>query len=385
MAANAAELPENQEASAAAETINDALTELGGDSGSNAAILEAQPTATGFETVDETAFVDIGSNPTDGVSVDFHDNSEGLTIGLPQLDGIEDATQADDGTVVYPTGEDATVAVQALDGGVRLTTVMESAAAPTEFDYALDVPEGVELVENPDGSIAILAPTEIEVPLPGETERVSAAATEILGVTELTLEDLDNLTDEQIELLAAIPEEQTETHIEVTQIAEISAPWAIDAAGSLLPTSYDLENGVLTQIIEIDGDTQFPVVADPSAWWWTATSVACVASIALTFSPAKVAQIGRSITRFATSAPVIATAVRALGGAAKAVVAVAKHSMNKLKAAGGNSWWAKRLPSYPMSTATRNSANRITSWAGNNIWEVMGLGSCGSLIREATR
>lgn len=46
MAANAAELPENQEASAAAETINDALTELGGDSGSNAAILEAQPTTT---------------------------------------------------------------------------------------------------------------------------------------------------------------------------------------------------------------------------------------------------------------------------------------------------------------------------------------------------
>ena len=53
-------------------------------------------------------------------------------------------------------------------------------------------------------------------------------------------------------------------------LAEIEAPWAVDAKGKQLPTSYSLNpGGVLTQTIDTDGAT-YPIVADPylaSKWY----------------------------------------------------------------------------------------------------------------------
>lgn len=48
-------------------------------------------------------------------------------------------------------------------------------------------------------------------------------------------------------------------------VADLGAPWAIDATGRYLPTSYELEGDVLTQKVGYGGAV-FPVVADPS---WT--------------------------------------------------------------------------------------------------------------------
>lgn len=59
-------------------------------------------------------------------------------------------------------------------------------------------------------------------------------------------------------------------------IGVVDAPWAIDAAGRSLPTSYRLQGTTLVQEIDTSEAT-FPVVADPSfslGWDWSAGTIA---------------------------------------------------------------------------------------------------------------
>lgn len=59
-------------------------------------------------------------------------------------------------------------------------------------------------------------------------------------------------------------------------IGGFKAPWAYDANGKPVPTSFSLEGDVLVQFVRFDDKTAFPVVADPSDFWgWTV----CVATV----------------------------------------------------------------------------------------------------------
>jgi hypothetical protein len=58
-------------------------------------------------------------------------------------------------------------------------------------------------------------------------------------------------------------------------VAVIEAPWAVDAKGARLPTSYTIQGEHLTQHVDTAGAT-FPVIADPSIKrerWWPLTFV----------------------------------------------------------------------------------------------------------------
>ena len=46
-------------------------------------------------------------------------------------------------------------------------------------------------------------------------------------------------------------------------LAGIVAPWAKDANGNDLPTSYRVEGTSVVQVVDFDATTAFPVVADP--------------------------------------------------------------------------------------------------------------------------
>lgn len=46
-------------------------------------------------------------------------------------------------------------------------------------------------------------------------------------------------------------------------ISTFSSPWAKDANGKPVPTSYRLEGNVPVQTIQTDTSTAYPVVADP--------------------------------------------------------------------------------------------------------------------------
>ncbi len=135
--------------------------------------------------------------------------------------------------------------------------------APNEIGFELDLPEGAKLAPQAEGSILISAPFESVVSLPGEDERIEAATLAILGTSAALDDGLDELTDEQIEQLAAIPDAKTKTIIETLPVAEIQTPWAVDANGNPVETRFELDVHTLTQIIETNNNTAFPVVADP--------------------------------------------------------------------------------------------------------------------------
>lgn len=65
-------------------------------------------------------------------------------------------------------------------------------------------------------------------------------------------------------------------------VGGVKTPWAYDANGKKVPTSFTLEDGKLVQHVEFDKDTAFPVTADPNTvWGWSV----CISTAVLTFAP----------------------------------------------------------------------------------------------------
>ncbi|MFI7337004.1 hypothetical protein ACIBUY_03590 [Streptomyces sp. NPDC050085] len=137
-----------------------------------------------------------------------------IGIGLPATTKTEGAT-SDNGTIVYPdAAKNTDLAVQpTAGGGVRSLITVKNADAAHEYRFDLDLPDGAVIEQLDDGSVLVLA---------------------------------DGTEDADV-------------------IGAFDAPWAKDANGASVPTSYRIENGTLIQTIAFDQDTDFPVVADP--WW----------------------------------------------------------------------------------------------------------------------
>ena len=131
-----------------------------------------------------------------------------ITVGLPGNSSTATGSVAEDGTVVYPSTDGATLAVQALEGSVRILSVIPWPDVSGTFTYPLDLPAdaNAELLE--DGSVLILG-----------------ADGAFLG--------------------------------------GFAQPWAVDADGAPVPTHYLLDGGSLVQVVEHDPDAAYPIVADP--------------------------------------------------------------------------------------------------------------------------
>lgn len=115
-----------------------------------------------------------------------------------------------DGVVTLGTEDESSAAyIQPIDGGYRVISSTLDASGPTSFDYSLEVPADAEIHQ--DGSLLFIE---------------SAATT----------------------------------------FAVLELPWAKDALGQDVPTWYTLVEGVLTQHLDLDGVTAYPVLADPT---WT--------------------------------------------------------------------------------------------------------------------
>lgn len=118
------------------------------------------------------------------------------------------------GTVVYENAKGATdLAVQATsDGGVRALVTLKDSSAPTEHRFPLTLQSDVRLVEDESGGY--------------------------------------HLVRSSVEGISPV-------------IGTIDAPWAKDASGRSIPTSYRLEGNTLVQTVQTSQNTEFPVVADP--------------------------------------------------------------------------------------------------------------------------
>ncbi|MGF1431682.1 hypothetical protein [Kitasatospora sp. LaBMicrA B282] len=195
-------------------------------------------------------------------------SASGTTIGI----GLPNTNQAkgvptDNGTIVYPgAARSADLAVQpTTDGGVRSLITIHDADAAHEYRFDLGLPDGASTQQLDDGSVLVL--------------------------------DQDGQA-----------------------LGMFDAPWAKDANGAPVATSYRVEGGALIQTIAFDQNTAFPVVADP--WWNTAWKYTkCVAAVAAAFIPASKAY----------------KAIKGLGGVADAARLLVKAgSAAEFKQAAGN-------------------------------------------------
>lgn len=146
-------------------------------------------------------------------------DGESLRISLPLEVDVKNGRQISDGTTIFlGVGDSPDVAVQPLDDGVRIATVISNLGQTDSFTYQL--PADVIAEEHSDGSI--------------DLTRVTTIAT-------------DDGYEAQL----------------LTTVAQIEPAWAVDANNNSVDTRYEIANGYITQTVTLDADTVFPVVADP--------------------------------------------------------------------------------------------------------------------------
>jgi hypothetical protein len=114
------------------------------------------------------------------------------------------------GAVAHDNGDGSvSVPIPKEDGSLQIVTVVENAAAPTEYTYGLDLPKGTTIEETDDGALGFVA-----------------ADGSFLG--------------------------------------GIAAPWAVDAEGTEVPTRYVVSGTDIVQVVDhASGDYVYPIVADP--------------------------------------------------------------------------------------------------------------------------
>jgi hypothetical protein len=156
--------------------------------------------------------VDVPEDPSHDVTVTTP-TGEQIGIGIANGDTAHDAKTTATGTTVYTdpaTGTSTTVQATS-DGGVRQAIVIPGATAPHEYTIPITAPNGYGLRANDDGTIDLQNP---------ETGAI---------------------------------------------LGGFATPWAKDANGNPVPTSYRIDGNTLIQTVEFDSNTAFPMVADP--WW----------------------------------------------------------------------------------------------------------------------
>ncbi len=137
-----------------------------------------------------------------------------VPLTLPvEATSVDEATVAADGTVVHPGAGLSDSAVQPLaDGSVQFQTVSQQTGT-SSFTYTFG--DEVTLLPLEDDKIAVLV-------------------------------DKGDY---------------------MTAVATIDEPWAFDANGAKVPTSYEVEENTLTQVVDTPDNAALPVVADPRIVW----------------------------------------------------------------------------------------------------------------------
>ncbi|HEX4466960.1 MAG TPA: SMP-30/gluconolactonase/LRE family protein [Solirubrobacteraceae bacterium] len=173
--------------------------------------LALQPRGGGFGVANSPTEVELPNHVSAGVQLP---QLPGLSLtpvdtsGTPLTgggDGVEDGA-----TVLYPnTGQDTDTAFKPTTSGADVLSILRSSASPTSLNYAVGLPAGAKLVQNP------------------LTEAIRIEA-------------------------------------EGTTVAEIPRPVARDAAGDTIPTSTTVAGGTVTVSVTVPtGIAQYPIAVDP--------------------------------------------------------------------------------------------------------------------------
>lgn len=197
------------------------------------------------------------------------------------------------------------VAQGKFDSSARLLTVVEGAAAPTAFPFAIDsvsTAVDLQLRLGNDGAVAILDNGE--------------------------------------------------------KIAQVATPWAYDANGLAVPTWFTVTDGDLVLNVDHREVSAYPVVADPSWWWWGRNVGACLGVVALSAagSSAKLGKAAIQMARFIKNSATLSRYAARLGGVTNAIkkilgllaaangkVAGVPGKFRIIKTVGTEAWYAKRI------------------------------------------
>jgi hypothetical protein len=219
----------------------------------------------GISALSSSVAVDVPLDPSTPV-VAADASGAVVGIGLPEEAASGSGTPAGDAVVFQNPGQGTSTTVQPLaDGSVRASVTIGGADSPESYSFPLDLPDGAHADVQPDGSVAITSQVET--------------------------------TDED-----------GSAHLVDTVTSRFAVPWAVDANGAPVPTTYTVDGDTLTQHVAITPGTAFPVVADP--FWSTVWHVAkCVASITVA-----VASLAIPLAKLAK----LRAFVRAVGGISEA-------------------------------------------------------------------
>ena len=220
------------------------------------------------------------------------------------------------------SGEGQPISSTELDGalltsyesehGVQTLIRIADEAAPTEYAFSFDLAEGNSLALQPDGSVFV-----------NDTTGLPSAL--------------------------------------------IDVPWAFDANGAPVPTSFRIDGTTVVQVIDTSGVSAFPVIADPDLWWIVANSAGCLAEIAgLSLVGAKAIQVFTKADKVIRAAKALGKYYDALGGKVDKVIGVFKKWINNKKS-------LNRKQLTALEGLMREGAKLF--------FNAVGLGTCYNLVR----
>lgn len=197
-----------------------------------------------FEAKLGSATVKIPQNPTGGVAVSRSSSNinSSFTVGIS--DGKLQAGQlAADGSVVY-SGDNVGKTVQATQEGVRISTVIKSAEAATEYVHQLKLPDGAKAMRLSEYQLSAEDVQNAKAAADAVSKGSQGAAT---NTNTNAGADPIIIVDKESKLLGIFAE-----------------AWAKDANGKEISTSYEIRDGALVQRVDHKQQgVQYPVVADP--------------------------------------------------------------------------------------------------------------------------
>ncbi|MDO4820870.1 MAG: hypothetical protein Q4A03_02320 [Rothia sp. (in: high G+C Gram-positive bacteria)] len=215
---------------------------------------------------------------------------------------------------------------------------------------------------------------------------------QILAV--LTPEDLQNSVDFSLSL----PERynfslSTDGSVNITNQSgetegSIAQPWAVDSAGNLLPTYFEVTDSGVRQHVDRSaaiGD----VVLDPDIQWWAATAANCALAIAPVLAPggigaaAKLAKLTSKLNDAIKKNQKLAKIVEEAGGQIAYVQLQVKAASNairdKLPEAAQKVW-----PAFPLNEADTARVAAASGFSIEFILDALGIDSCFDLGKEIT-
>lgn len=272
--------------------------------------------------IDETVALPDGVSLADGSVAMVSDEGDAASVTSGDLDSglsvtfeVSETTtvEAADGVVVAEGEASETFVGQTTEAGGQLIYVMEDATADPTVTINTEVPAGYSWLPSEDGGVALQS-ADSETPL-----------------------------------------------------VVVSAPWAVDAAGTPLNTSFSVTEAGLVQTIDTTGAV-FPVVADPDWWWWTKNIAGCVAEVALLAAGgAKVLAAFAKADKIIKASKTMVNAFKALGSKWDDILkSIRKYVQDKSK----------------LTSKQVKSLETFLGAVGTTVMGVLGIGTCYDVYKE---